>query len=166
MPAGCDTHATMQVSRSPARILVVVALAVVALTACSRPGEERCTEVCEHFIDLRLDDEFAERKATADTDEARKALQVERDARRKEIHEKEERGFEVCVNRCNRRSRGDSADCVMEADTLEEAKACDGDDSACGCTVGKRPPQMPWSALVLGLAALVLVVRRRSDSSA
>lgn len=150
----------MHGSRVRIGLLSALCLVLAFAIGCSRPGEKRCTEVCEHFVELRLDAEFAERIQTVATDVERAALQKDRDARRAEIREQEAKGFEVCVNRCNRRSRGEVADCVMDAETLEQAKDCDGDEPSCGCTTGERLPDIPWGTALFGALAFGWLARR------
>lgn len=138
---------------------VVVAIGLFA-SACSRPGEKRCTEVCEHYLDLYLADKYDQKLAEVNDEEQRAALTAEKEAEYKERRENEELGFQACVNRCNRRSRGMVSDCVMKAETLAAAKACDAEES---CQIATRPGRNSLGVVVVMLVAMGLVfgLRRR-----
>jgi MYXO-CTERM domain-containing protein len=149
---------------TPARALVFALLSIwlLANTGCSRPGEKRCTEVCEHFLDLYIASQWDEKLAKAASPEERATLEQQRAEERAAMRTDETRGFDTCVGRCNRRSRGDSADCVMNATTIEQAKACDGDEDS-GCSASPAPGRSPLGPgmILVALGLFVLIRRRR-----
>ena len=141
----------------------VLALGAIALSlACSRPGEKRCAKVCDHYLDLYLTDKYAEQLKTAEAPEARAELEEQMAAERAQRRTDEKYGFQQCINRCNRRSRGSVADCIESATTLDDAKGCDAEEEA--CTVAVSPGRDSTSGLLLvGFAVLLLRRRRRSS---
>ena len=145
----------MRLSRAHLLILA----SVVLLCACSRPGEKRCVDVCEHYLDLYLSDKYDEQIKAATTDTQRVELEQQRTADRKERRDNPQLGFEACKNRCNRRSRVSVADCVMDAETLAEANECD--EEGCSVTVasGRTSPNSVW--LLLGAILSMALWRRR-----
>lgn len=151
-------------SGSSVRALVFAfsCICLLAAAGCSRPGEKRCTEVCEHYLDLYVASEWDEKLANAGSPEERAALERQKAEERASMRTDETRGFATCVGRCNRRSRGSVADCVMNATTLEQAKACDGDeDSGCRASPGRGSSPLGLTGLAL-LGVLVLAWRRRT----
>lgn len=129
------------------------------LGGCTRPGETRCADVCEHYIGLYLEAEWSDKLAQAASDDERAKLERDKAEMHRSLREDPEKGFETCVNRCNRRNRGEVADCVMKATDLAQAKKCDGDDS--GCRVGADSRSgAPWFAVLAGLLAVLVVGRR------
>ena len=141
------------------RVSVLMFAIALLASACSRPGEKRCTQVCEHFLDLYLADKYADKRASAADEDARAAVEAEIAAERKDRREKEEFGFEACINRCNRRSRATVADCVMDAKTLKAARACDAEEG-CQVTMGAGRDTL-GSGIVVFLGLFWLIRHRR-----
>lgn len=153
--------------RLSGQIVLTVAVVLVA-SACSRPGEKRCAKVCEHYLNLYLADKYDEQIAGAADGDARAALEADKAAEYKERRDNPEFGFEACINRCNRRSRGTVSDCVMKAETLKAAKKCDADE---GCQIASDAGGSSNSAmggLLVGTLAVAWLLghrrrRRRSQ---
>lgn len=131
---------------------------VLLWNACSRPGEKRCAQVCEHYLDLYVADKFDERVHQAADDSERAAVEAERAEEYKQRRDNPEYGFDACINRCNRRTRGEVVDCIMAAKTLATAKECDAEE---GCQIAAGGGRNSLGGLLLVLATAALLFRRK-----
>lgn len=138
---------------------IVLWLSVVLIWgACSRPGEKRCAEVCEHYLDLYVADKFDGPLKQAADESERAQIETERAEEYRQRREDPKYGFDACINRCNRRTRGEVADCIMKAKTLAAAKKCDAEE---GCQVATSGGRNSFGGLVLVLVAAGLLARYR-----
>lgn len=97
---------------------------VLALTSCGKGDPVKCDTGCRNFATLMFWDKADKEIAALPTDKQEAA----RKQKLAELAKNLEGGMNFCISKCQAANNDDQIDCLVNAKTAPEVKACASDD--------------------------------------
>jgi hypothetical protein len=104
--------------------ILIVALCLVALGACSRQSEERCQQACWNHYELTFLERIEQEAAALPEDEREAFLVTKRSELDAAKADKDYGPAAVCTVGCTKRATSKQIDCLIAATTATEVRAC------------------------------------------